>query len=165
MTPISSSNLLFQDGNQLRRITIEVLAEEFGVPQEQLLQRMREAAGGSRGQVVDGTSKFTGEGALGESARDVRTNVHVNDKSTERERYRAPSEEGQRSDLQSLADYLATQLGDHANIAALRVLVGRYPRSLLAEALRRTQAIPEDKIRKSRGAAFTAIVRILAREG
>ncbi len=61
------------------------------------------------------------------------------------------------------ADFLADRLSDHANIALLRVLAAQHPRELLEDALRRTMAIPAATIRKTRGACFTGVVRLLAR--
>lgn len=56
-------------------------------------------------------------------------------------------------------------LGAEANPLAIEKLVREHPRSLLLEALRRTQAIAPERIRQSRAALFTGIVRRLAREG
>ena len=66
-------------------------------------------------------------------------------------------------DVDSYVTHLADQLGDHAGFAALARLVASHSRSLLDEALRRTLAIRPEHVRRSRGAAFTSIVRALAR--
>lgn len=61
-----------------------------------------------------------------------------------------------------LALRLAMDLGDRENVAALRRLVDQHPTEVLDRALRLTLAVPAERIRSSRGAIFTGIVRKLA---
>ena len=68
-------------------------------------------------------------------------------------------------DDDELARRFAVDLADEANVAAIRKLVVTHPRSLLEQALRRALAVPADRIRASRAAIFTSIVRKLADEG
>lgn len=63
-----------------------------------------------------------------------------------------------------LATEIATVLDDEDNVGAIRKLIGLHPEPLVRDALTRTLAIPADRIRGSRGAIFTGIVRKLARE-
>lgn len=63
-----------------------------------------------------------------------------------------------------LAMEIATALDDAKNVGAIRKLVRRHPEPLLRDALTRTLAIPSERIRGSRGAVFTGIVRKLACE-
>jgi len=72
--------------------------------------------------------------------------------------------EGGDVDDTTFARMIASDLGDEENIGAIRKLVATYPRPLLEQALRRTLAVPADRIRSSRGAIFTGIVRKLAAE-
>lgn len=60
-----------------------------------------------------------------------------------------------------LARRIAIDLGDENNERAIRRLVETYPRPVLEQALRRTLLIPVDRIRSTRGAIFTGIVRKL----
>lgn len=62
----------------------------------------------------------------------------------------------------SFARVLAITLGDPASASVFERLVQTYPRSLLEEALRRTQRIPLHRISKSRAAVFVGIVRKLS---
>lgn len=59
-------------------------------------------------------------------------------------------------------DTLIAQLGSDANRIAIERLASLHPRPLLYEALRRTLRIPPERIRSSRSAIFTGIVRKLA---
>lgn len=59
-------------------------------------------------------------------------------------------------------DTLVAQLGSDANRVAIERLASLHPRPLLYEALRRTLRIPPERIRSSRSAIFTGIVRKLA---
>jgi hypothetical protein len=59
-------------------------------------------------------------------------------------------------------DTLVAQLGSDANRVAIERLANLHPRPLLYEALRRTLRIPPERIRSSRSAIFTGIVRKLA---
>jgi hypothetical protein len=64
----------------------------------------------------------------------------------------------------NLVDALAAQLGSDANRVALRKLAEAHPAPVLYEALRRTMRIPPERIRSSRSAIFTGVVRKLAAE-
>lgn len=72
--------------------------------------------------------------------------------------------EGARTPGPNLIDTLAARLGSDANRLALRKLAEAHPAPILHEALRRTMRIPPERIRTSRSAIFTGIVRKLARE-
>jgi len=72
--------------------------------------------------------------------------------------------EGGRIECEPLLVELARSLGPDANLSYLRSLLHDHSTDLLREALRRAMEIPDHQIRRSRGAAFTAIVRILVRE-
>lgn len=54
---------------------------------------------------------------------------------------------------------LADLLHDEANLSALRRLVEQHPPDLVVAALTETLAVPDERIRKSRGAYFTAALR------
>lgn len=59
------------------------------------------------------------------------------------------------------AEDLAAALDDWSSLGHLRLLAARYPSALLDDALRRTLAVPRDRIRKTRGAYFTGVVKAL----
>lgn len=61
-------------------------------------------------------------------------------------------------------EFLAQQLGDVPNTAALAVLVRHVPPSLISDALNQALAIPAGRLRTNRAALFTTIVRRLVRE-
>ena len=63
------------------------------------------------------------------------------------------------------AKEIAALLGADTNALAIEKLAREHARPLLLEALRRTKAIAPERIRTSRAAVFTGIVRRLAREG
>lgn len=69
---------------------------------------------------------------------------------------------GMRSDAE-LARQIAIDLRDEVHVVAIRKLVAAHPRPLLDDALHRTLTVPADRVRSSRGAIFTGIVRKLAR--
>ncbi len=60
------------------------------------------------------------------------------------------------------AEQLAAALDDWPSIGHLRQLVAHHAPALLEDALRRTLAVDRDRIRKTRGAYFTGVVRALA---
>lgn len=80
------------------------------------------------------------------------------------ERERSDGDAREAMEPQAYARFLATQLGDERNLAAIRRLVNRYPRDVLGKALRLTLEVPPERVRSSRGAIFTGIVRKLAAE-
>lgn len=63
------------------------------------------------------------------------------------------------------AEFLADLLNDHANLSVLKTLVAHTPPATLKAALDETLAVPAERIRKTRGAYFTAIVRRLSGRG
>ena len=80
------------------------------------------------------------------------------------ERERSDGHARETMEPEAFARFLATQLGDERNLAAIRRLVARYPRDVLGQALRLTLEVPPERVRSSRGAIFTGIVRKLAAE-
>ncbi|MCC7537519.1 MAG: hypothetical protein IT379_14945 [Deltaproteobacteria bacterium] len=72
--------------------------------------------------------------------------------------------ECENADVDAIAASIAHELGDAANVAAIRRLVTTHPEQLVRDALARTLAIPSERIRGSRGALFTGIVRKLAKQ-
>jgi hypothetical protein len=85
------------------------------------------------------------------------------DERSERERSERCAREPDDIDDATLARVIASDLGED-NVHAIRKLVAMFPRAVLDEALRRTLAIPGDRVRSTRGAIFTGIVRKLAAE-
>lgn len=98
-----------------------------------------------------------GEGGKGGGERSETSDQDPKER-LERKRSCPPSE-------RELASRFATALDDTENFAAVLKLVRTYPEHLLEEALRRTLAIPLERVRGTRGALFTGIVRRLARDG
>jgi hypothetical protein len=71
-------------------------------------------------------------------------------------------EEGKPRDDRTLtAEFLASVLDDEQNLQALKLLVEGASTEVLKDALAETLAVPIERIRKSRGAYFTALVRRL----
>lgn len=104
-------------------------------------------------------SPLPGEGGKGGGERERSgTFVQYRKERSERERH-VPTDE------RALAHRFATALDDTENFAAVLTLVRMHPESLLDEALRRTLAMPAERLRGTRGALFTGIVRRLARDG
>lgn len=83
---------------------------------------------------------------------------------SDRERSDAPARERDVDD-DAFARSVAIDLGDEDNLAAIRKLVLRHPRLVLEHARRAALAVPGDRVRSSRGAIFTGIVRKLAADG
>lgn len=100
-----------------------------------------------------------GEGGKGGGVRSERSGTFDQDLESRSERER--SAVGGASE-RAIADRLARALDDTENFAAILTLVRAYPEPLLDEALRRTLAVPADRIRGTRGAIFTGILRKLA---
>jgi len=69
----------------------------------------------------------------------------------------APSESDR-----DLARRIAVAIEDAENVAAIERLVTTYPRGTINLALDRTLAVPAERIRVTRGALFTSLVRKLA---
>lgn len=61
----------------------------------------------------------------------------------------------------TLAEHLARSLGDEANLQGLERLVASHPEALLRRALAVTLRVPTGRVRTSRGAYFTGVVRRL----
>lgn len=55
-------------------------------------------------------------------------------------------------------------LNDEGNSACYRAFERRYPRGLLDQALKAALAYPEAEVRRTRGALFVGIVRMLAKQ-
>jgi len=102
----------------------------------------------------------SGEGGKGGGERERSRTFFEQDRKerSERERH-VPTDE------RALAHRFATALDDTENFAAVLTLVRLHPEPLLEEALRRTLAMPAERLRGTRGALFTGIVRRLARDG
>lgn len=101
-----------------------------------------------------------GEGGKGggERSETLKENLRERSDRSDRERSRWAPQANDRD----LAHHFATALDDTENFAAILKLVRTYPEPLLDDALRRTLAVPADRIRGTRGAIFTGIVRRLA---
>jgi len=111
--------------------------------------------GGDRSEAVDrslGAAASESIGTLG--PRDILEPFDPN-RSERRAREDDVSDE-------DLARRIAVDLGDEENVLAIRKLVVEHPRERLDRALRRTLSIPPERVRTSRGALFTTIVRKLA---
>lgn len=122
-------------------------------PSEDFTPAREDRGEGEGGGVRSERSETLGPGTL-EQKFDQRSDP----KRSERER-RARDMRGDTE----VARQLAVDLGDEVNVAAIRKLVAAHPRPLLDDALHRTLGVPADRIRSSRGAIFTGIVRKLAR--
>lgn len=66
--------------------------------------------------------------------------------------------------LDRFVDRLVRALGAQDERRAYRTFCARYSRPILEAALRRVEEIPENRIRRSRGALFTYLVKSFARE-
>ncbi len=61
-----------------------------------------------------------------------------------------------------VARRIAYALGDTENVGAIERLVATYPRATIELAFDRAKAVPPERIRVTRGALFTSLVRKLA---
>lgn len=105
--------------------------------------------------------KFMGKGTMGEGERsETLENIYLSKRS---ETFGGGL--GEETRPEALAESLAIALDDPGSIGGYLKLTRVYPAALLREALRRTLFIPGSRIRTSRGACFTAIVRKLAASG
>lgn len=101
-----------------------------------------------------------GEGGMGGGAQEqTHMSCHVNNKQNMGNG--GPGERG----IPETTKEITALLGGEANPLAIEKLVREHPRPLVLEALRRTQAIAPERIRESRAALFTGIVRRLAQAG
>ena len=133
--------------------------EEFLDP-----DRVRSAGPIPPEQPIENVTATYGEGGLGEGERSKRTETFLKEISLNVRTETFGGGLGEPSNAQ-LAEQLAYALDDFASLGGIAKLTSEHPRPLLEEALRRTLAMPSEKIRKSRGACFTGIVRTLARTG
>ncbi len=166
--------ITIRSGESVRRVPVASLAAVFRVPVADARTALAILAYGPNVPVdnVDASKKSdvrdpACDPSDGDSPRDTLEAHEGNDRSEtfreniSSERY-VPNERS--IDARTRARELAIQLDDVANVAAIEQLVRMHARDTIDEALGRTLAIPSERIRKSRGAAFTAIVRILAEE-
>lgn len=58
-----------------------------------------------------------------------------------------------------LATYLARELGDEENLACYVALTSRYSRDYLEDTLAQVKSVPEEQIRKSRGALYVYLLK------
>ena len=58
-----------------------------------------------------------------------------------------------------LAAHIAIALDDRDNYSIYRRLASKYPEELLRKVLAEVRKVPQEKIRKSRGALFTYLVK------
>ena len=105
------------------------------------------------------------ENSPGEPTEGERFGTFPNQKENTPERYVRKGEgPGERNPVPArTAREIAVLLDDPHSVAGIEALMRQHPGPLLDEALRRTLALAPEKIRKSRGACFTGIVRTLAR--
>lgn len=106
-----------------------------------------------------------GEATEGEPERSRRSPTFPKDKKGPEtfgtpEPERPDAREGTHADG-TLAAHLARSLGDEANLRGLERLVAGHPEALLRRALAVTLRVPAGRIRSSRGAYFTGVVRRL----
>jgi len=105
------------------------------------------------------------ENSLGEPTEGERFRTFPNPKEDIPERNVRKGEGPGEGNSTRTAREIAALLGDAHSVAGIEVLMREHPGPLVDEALRRTLAMAPEKIRKSRGACFTGIVRTLARSG
>lgn len=106
-----------------------------------------------------------GEGGKGGGERSETLKEDFEERSERQRSERERCTVGGALNERELAHRLARALDDTENFAAILTLVRTYPEPLLDEAVRRTLAVPADRIRGTRGALFTGIIRRLARDG
>jgi hypothetical protein len=64
-------------------------------------------------------------------------------------------------EIQNLAGSIAEELNDTDNLAMYKKYCKIYPRHIIQNALEQALAIPDDKVKKSRGALFTYLVKYM----
>jgi hypothetical protein len=151
------THLHVQDGNRMCRVPLRDLAVVFGVDESQLRDALMRLGTDGAQAVEELRTEFSRDARFNDR-NDRYDDVRTKELERSSERYRCPGDE---IDDEEYLHGLAEKLGDQANLRALRVLARRHPRAILDEAMRRTLAIPSERIKKSRGACFTAIVRVL----
>lgn len=68
------------------------------------------------------------------------------------------------SEFEKEANEVASQLDDTDNAAAYIHLFNKYPRDIIDKALKAVKSLPDEKIKKSRGALFTFLVKKYAQK-
>jgi hypothetical protein len=109
----------------------------------------------SRGEGVGG-GVYPGRsqrGAQRSEPKPIEENVHRSERSG-----------SEVADDEAFARSIAVDLGDEGNVASIRKLVALHSRDLIERACRAALLVPAHRVRSSRGAIFTAVVRRLADE-
>jgi hypothetical protein len=143
------TTLSFQEGNRLCRVDLAWIADVVGVEVDCLRHTLLRLASDGE-QAVDEQRE-----EVARFKRTIQETKNVNSETLQ------GGGVGEDLSDEEFVHRLASHLGDGANIGWLRKLAAMHPRSLLQDALERAMAVPAHQIRKSRGAYFTGIVRIL----
>jgi hypothetical protein len=115
----------------------------------------------ARQPVCPSSPPDSGEGGKGGGERSETSGSETFNENFEK-RSETERSERKRSEPTDVARRFAVELSDEENVGAIHVLVDRYPAHVLEQALRLTLAVPPHRVRSSRGAIFTGIVRKLA---
>ena len=141
-------------------------AEDAGRILETLTHGLPEPASDPPHNQTAQPSPDVGEGGGGEGSERSTSNVNVPEGNTPNVQRRRCGDDVDESiqDAEALAAMLARELSDADNLPAFRKLVREHPRTRLLEALRRTQGIAPERIRRNPAAVFTGIAKRLAAE-
>ncbi len=67
-------------------------------------------------------------------------------------------------DYNSLAQAIAQGLGELESVSSFRTLLKRYPEDIIRKAYEDTLAIPQHRVRKTKGAIFIFLLKKYARQ-
>lgn len=163
MTPTRLDlTIVIEAGSLRRKVPAGALAAVLGVRPRDLriaLLRLLQATSSSHAPLVPSSGEPP-EGVRSEAAqRSERTEIYP----SERPNVRTGTPRARVASLPPAVDAcvatLVEQLRDPGGEPALRRLVVTHPRAVLEVALSRTLAVPQERIRRSRAAYFTALVR------
>lgn len=149
--------IVIEAGTRSRMISAGALAEHLHIDAHAL----RLALLGLLQDACLATSSTASSRASGEPTEGERAETFQEKKLSETCRAERSDTFAHEGEVPALRDTLSKALDDASSRAGLEKLCRAYPKALLFEALRRTQATAPERVRKSRGALFTGIVRRL----
>ena len=160
MTPASPTfELTLHFGTLERRVPLIALAAALRLPRDTLQQALT----GLLFAYSAEPSEFSHEGEPTEGEkRSFPFNTYMDPTLRSFGEGKGARGEGNPKLMTLTAEALAHALDDEPNLPALRLLVTQHSSTALSAALTETLAVPLTRIRKSRGAYFTAAVRRLS---
>lgn len=162
MTPLPTISITLTAGTTSRAVTIADMTAALASPDPySAISRL----------LFESDPQLANKGKGGWGEEDSRIEITNNDNKYSQEKtlntVSVGEEEGSRGEegaddaefIHSLAEYLADRLQDRHSLAWYRLVAATASHAVIQDALSRTLDVPRSRIRKSRAAYFTALIR------